>query len=152
MLKNLPPPAQRFFSYLSDVPRWGNDKIINFFSKKEDIIEIASYIELPNHRRYYMSFDLDYEGSAYVWIDENLPEPTITIINNENSHSTLHYELTTPVLLPIRGRNSYFSRKPIRYYTKVREGLRVRMSGDKGYAAYNSKNPLYKNVNTTRNK
>lgn len=152
MLENLPHPAQRFFSYLSDVPRWGNDKVINFFGKKEDIIDIASYIELPNHRRYYMSFDLDYEGSALVWEDEYLPKPTITIINNENSHSTLHYELTTPVLLHIRGRESRFSYKAIRYYNNVREGLRIRMDGDRGYAGFNTKNPLYKDLDGSRSK
>uniref|UniRef100_I2PWX5 Primase C terminal 1 n=1 Tax=Desulfovibrio sp. U5L TaxID=596152 RepID=I2PWX5_9BACT len=152
MFEDLSPPAQRFFSYLSNVPRWGNDKIINFFGKKEDIINIASYIELPNHRRYYMSFDLDYEGAAYIWVEENLPQPTITIINNQNAHATLHYELTTAVLLQIRGRDSYFSWRAKRYYDNVRESLRIRMDGDKGYAGFNTKNPLYKSPDGSKPK
>lgn len=152
MLENLPLPALRFYSYLSDRPRWGNDKGLFNIGKKENIIEKAAYIELPNHRRYYLSFDLDYECAAHIWIEEGFPEPTITIINNENSHATLHYELDTPLILPIKGRDSYFSFKAIRFYNFVREGLRCKMDGDKGYAGFNTKNPLYKDEDASKRK
>jgi len=152
MLENLPLPALRFYSYLSERPRWGNDKELLNIGKKENIIEKAAYIELPNHRRYYLSFDLDYECAAHIWIEEGLPEPTITIINNENSHATLHFELTTPILLPIKGRDSYFSFKAVRFYNFVKEGLRCKMDGDKGYAGFNTKNPLFKDEEPTKRK
>jgi len=144
MLENLPPPALRFYNYLSNRPRWGNDKELVHINKKEKIIDKASYIELPNHRRYYLSFDLDYECAATVWAEEGLPEPTITIINTENSHATLHYELETPILLPIKGRDNNISFKAIRFYNFVREGLRCKMDGDRGYAGYSTKNPFLK--------
>jgi len=144
MSNDLPLPLIRFYSYLSNKPRWGHGKELLYINKKENIIEKAAYIELPSHRRYYLSFDLDYECAANIWEDEGLPEPTITIINNENSHATLHYELKTPILLPIENRNSCVSYKAIRFYNSVREGLRCRMDGDKGYAGFNTKNPLFR--------
>jgi hypothetical protein len=144
MFEDTPLPLIRFYSYLSNKPRWGHEKELLYINKKENIIEKAAYIELPSHRRHYLSFDLDYECAANVWIDEGLPEPTITIVNNENSHATLHYELTVPILLPIENRSSRVSYKAIRFYNSVREGLRCRMNGDKGYAGFNTKNPFLK--------
>lgn len=152
MIKDLPPPALRFYNYLSDKPRWGVGKELLNLGKKESVIEKAVYIELPNHRRHYLSFDLDYECAAHIWIDKGFPEPTITIINNENSHATLHYELTTPILLPIKGRDSYVSFKAIRFYNFAREGLRCAMDGDKGYAGFNTKNPLFKDEDLAKRK
>lgn len=152
MFESLPLPALRFYDHLSDRPRWGEGKELINIGKKDKIIEKAAYIELPNHRRYYLSFDLDYECAAYVWVDEGLPEPTITIINNENSHATLHYELSTPILLPIKGRDSYFSFTAIRFYNFVKEGLCCKMDGDKGYAGFNTKNPLFKDSDPAKRK
>ena len=98
MFEDVQLPLIRFYSYLSNKPRWGHGKELLHINKKENIIEKAAYIELPSHRRHYLSFDLDYECAANVWMDEGLPEPTITIVNNENSHATLHYELTEVIV------------------------------------------------------
>ena len=49
MLENLPLPALRFYSYLSDRPRWGNDKELFNIGKKENVIE---KILLENNRDY----------------------------------------------------------------------------------------------------
>ncbi|BAH73578.1 replication initiation protein [Solidesulfovibrio magneticus] len=139
-------PELRFYNYLSPRPRWGNSKVIRNIGKKEEIINIAAYIQMPNHRKQYLSFDLDYECAASVWMDEGLPEPTLIVINNENSHAHLHYELTVPLLLPIRGRKATYSSKAKRYYDSVVLGLCLRMNGDMGFNGSNIKNPFYQYI------
>jgi hypothetical protein len=139
-------PELRFYNYLSPRPRWGHGKELYNIGIKEDIINIAAYIQMPSHRKQYLSFDLDYECAANVWIDEGLPEPTLIVINNENSHAHLHYELTVPLALPIRKRNATYSLKAKRYYDSVLLGLCARMNGDMGFNGTNIKNPFYQYI------
>jgi hypothetical protein len=41
--------------------------------------------------------DLYYEGAGFAWEDKELPTPTFSVINPENLHYHIDYELITPV-------------------------------------------------------
>ena len=86
MIENLTPVQQRLFDFLPDTPRWGFKKQANYTAKKEDILFTANYIQLPTHKKKYIALDLDYELAGAAWMNDILPEPTVTIINRENEH------------------------------------------------------------------
>lgn len=105
----------------------------------------AQFIHLPRHVFRYIGIDLDWEGSASIWMDEGFPEPTITIISPETSHSKLFYELTTPVTLPLGNFAGRANLKPYNYFKSVKAGLTLAMGGDPGYSGRTMNNPFYKN-------
>lgn len=140
-------PARRFISHFG---KW----IMNSKNKHEkytyaindvDTWSEAQFIHLPKNELRYIGIDLDWEGSASVWIDEGFPEPTITIISPETSHSKLFYELATPVTLPFGNFAGRANLKPYHYFKSVKAGLTLAMGGDPGYSGGTMNNPFYKN-------
>lgn len=136
-----PNPKERFFGYLAQRPRWGMSKGFFHYGEKKDVVKFAHYIELPTHVKKYIIVDIDYEGGCASWIENDLPLPTIAIINRSNFHGLLFYELKTTVAFPIKGRNKCRLR-PIRYYQAVRNAYVKKLGGDFGYSGACCKNPF----------
>jgi len=71
-------------------------------------------------------------------MDENLPCPTIIVINPENGHGHYYYLLRTPVQ-----KFETSSQKALAFYAAIERGLTRRLKADVGYSGLMAKNPLH---------
>jgi len=142
MIENLTPVQQRLFDFLPDTPRWGFEKQAKHIAKKEDILFTANYIQLPTQKKKYIALDLDYELAGAAWMNDILPEPTVTIINRENEHAHYLYEIDNPVMLPLLNSTINISWKAINYFRAVQAGYQDKFEADKGFTGYLIKNPF----------
>lgn len=86
----------------------------------------------------WLIFDLDYPHAGLKWEKENLPPPTISVVNSANGHAHLLYGLNTPIAMSDAAREA-----PIRYAASIQAAFRIRLSADVGYAGLIAKNPLH---------
>ena len=75
-------------------------------------------------------------------MNDIIPEPTITIINTENSHAHYLYEIDNPVMLPLLNSTIKISWKAINYYKAVQYGFQTKLNADRGFVGYLIKNPF----------
>jgi len=80
--------------------------------------------------------DIDYGAAALAWEAIGL-EPTITVINPENTHAHLMYELNNPVAFSSNARS-----KPQDYFMAVERKLGNALRADQAYNGFLAKNPL----------
>lgn len=139
---------QRFFNYVPDLPSWGTEKVVKKPIPKIDALKSGNYIQLPTQKSKYITLDLDYEESGAAWIVENLPCPTIIIVNPENGHSHYLYELKNHIVFPITNSTIRISWRAINYYRAVRKGYSFALNSDLGYSGYMIKNPFSKKWRT----
>ncbi|WP_321402129.1 replication initiation protein [Maridesulfovibrio sp.] len=137
-------PEERLYRHLSPRPRAADDKKGPWYIYGKDQALTYRFIQLPNQKRKYICLDLDYEMAGARWMDEVMLEPTITIINPENTHAKYMFELKSPVLFPLANGNSasWISQKAIRFYHNVKKGLDAVLDGDTGYTGHAINNPF----------
>lgn len=135
-------PQERFRANLPAKPYWGTGKCMNTIGPKENILQLANYIQLAQNKRHYVSVDVDNEFGGIYWSELNLPQPSIIIINGNNGHAHLHWELRTPVIMPIANGEGWVKYKPIRFYRDVTSGLVALLDADSGYTGFSTKNPF----------
>ncbi len=129
------PALQRFADNLSSRPFCSNNGTATRIRQKHLAIEY-SHISLNRRRVAYLAFDVDRQGAAFAWESANLPPPTLTMINPENAHAHLLYELVAPVPA------SELSRpKPLRLLAAVESQMGVELGADPGFAGLIIKNP-----------
>ncbi|MEL7639274.1 MAG: replication initiation protein [Solidesulfovibrio sp.] len=142
-------PQERFKKHFDSLVGWGSGKDISNWTNPTEAFEKSNYLAFPKSKRQYLCLDLDWEGSATVWMDEGLPEPTITFVTRANGHSTLAYELEIPVYWPCE-RNNYKARyTPVNYFKAIQKGYTVFVDGDTGYTNATIKNPFSMNWRVT---
>lgn len=130
--------ATRLYDNLPDKPYCSNDFTygLKIRSKKT---AFSRYTYLQLNRYYataYLIFDVDRAGAAFAWEDADLLVPTFIVINLENLHAHLVYELFTPVLLWENARQ-----KPIQWLNAIRRAYTEALSADAGYNGLICKNP-----------
>ena len=86
----------------------------------------------------YLIFDIDRDGAAYTWYDENLPAPMWTSKNPENGHAHLVYRLKIPFCT-----SDIANLKPIQYAAAIQSAMIERLKADRGYAGLLTKNPMH---------
>lgn len=91
----------------------------------------------------YLTFDIDREFGGLSWEDANLPIPNITVINPENGHAHLIYELAKPIWLRKRDDDRRGDASPVRYLKAVRKAMQRALGADSHYAGILTKNPLH---------
>lgn len=98
------------------------------------------YIQVnPPHLRVFMLHDLDYDGAAYAWEDNNLPMPAWAAMNRENGHAHIAYALSAPVLTAdFGGRQA-----ALRYLAAIEAAYRAKLGGDDGFVSLITKNPMH---------
>lgn len=101
------------------------------------------HIQLHGVVRAYIPFDLDFDGAAFAWEEAGLPAPTIITVNPENSHAHYLYGLDVPVIFPDRNGNGKARRRPMNFYRLIQAAYRERLSADRAYPGYMTKNPLH---------
>ncbi len=133
---------RRFYSYIPDFPSWGVDKVVKKPIPKMEALAFGNYIQLPTQKSKYITLDLDYEEAGAAWIAEDLPCPTIIIVNPDNGHAHYLYELKNQIVFPITNSSIKISWKAINYYRAVRKGYSIAFNSDLGYSGYTVKNPF----------
>lgn len=91
----------------------------------------------------YLTFDIDREFGGLSWEDANLPIPNITVINPENGHAHLIYELANPIWLRHKDDERKGDAPPVRYLKAVRKAMQRALGADTHYAGILTKNPLH---------
>jgi hypothetical protein len=113
-----------------------NDLFQPCFRKRKDLALDYPIIQHNGpHRLAYIPVDVDRSDAAYAWRDNGKPEPNIIVVNPENGHAHLFYELATPAWK--NGKPG-----PLRYYNNTRRALTHELGGDSGYGNFLAKNPL----------
>lgn len=137
-------PEQRFINHFDSKIVWGKSKTLDQLDMKEVALqhELSKYLLFPQSRRKYVGADLDYEASAGEWEALGLPEPTLSIVNRENWHSNLFWELETAVILPHKFNFRKVSMFPVKYFRAVQRGFTQALYGDFGYTNASIKNPF----------
>ena len=128
----------RLYSNLPDKPYCSNDlsKGLRIRTKK---VAFERYIYIQLNKYYaicYLTFDVDRLGAVEEWEEADLPPPTFIIVNLENFHAHLIYELITPVLLWENARQ-----KPIEWLNAIRRAFTEALRADAGYNGLITKNP-----------
>ncbi len=104
-----------------------------------------AYIQAQSpSRAFRLVFDIDRDvaalSRAHEWpVALNAPEPNYVLLNPENGHAHLFYELETGVALYDGARI-----KPLEYLAAVQDGLTRRLGADDGYAGFLCKNARWK--------
>jgi hypothetical protein len=109
-----------------------------FFRTKQKAINYK-YISVNQNYKSQIIIDIDKPSSAFLWEKENLPPPSLIIINKINTHSHYIYQLNTPVIYTENGRP-----KPQKFYEAVDSALTNKLNGDLGYSGLITKNPNHK--------
>lgn len=85
-----------------------------------------------------MFFDLDEPESIRLPEKAGLPEPTVFIINPDNTHAHAGYLLESPVVRGEKART-----KPLAFYADVERGFTRRLGADRNYTGLIQKNPFH---------
>lgn len=109
-----------------------------FFRTKEKAINYK-YISVNQNYKSQIIIDIDKPSSAFLWEKENLPPPSLIIINKSNTHCHYIYQLNTPVIY-----TEYSRPKPQKFYEAVDCALTNKLGGDLGYSGLITKNPNHK--------
>ena len=135
-------PQKRFKMHFDNSILWGYDKQCDKLSYPAMAFREGVYLALPRSRRSYLCFDLDYEDSASAWSSVGLPEPTVLIVNPQNGHSHILYELKDPVYWPCGSNDNKIRRKPIEYFNAIRYAYTEKLNADKDFTHVIIKNPF----------
>lgn len=137
---------ERYLKYIGYKFMYSQNKheAYQYGERSSDILKHAHFIHLPKNKFQYIGIDLDWEGSASLWMDEGYPEPTITIVTCESGHSKYFYELKVPVTLPLIIGYSSINIVPYKYYKHVKHGLDKAFGGDSAYSGGTMNNPFLK--------
>ncbi|WP_428560407.1 MAG: replication initiation protein [Solidesulfovibrio sp. DCME] len=135
-------PQRRFKLHFDNSILWGYDKHCDKISHPAMAFKEGVYLAFPKSRRSYLCFDLDYADSANAWSTVGLPEPTIVIVNPQNEHSHILYELKDPVYWPCGSNDNKIRRKPIEYFNAIRFAYTDKLKADKDFTHVLIKNPF----------
>lgn len=86
----------------------------------------------------YIVLDVDHPFALLMLQEQSLPEPNFLVINPQNYHAHIFYELSTPVHTTNVARA-----KPLRYLASIEYALKEKWEADKSYSSLISKNPLH---------
>ena len=139
---------QELFDEHSDATRWarkprfmldkGHGQVIRLFRFADAFKYIEAQTPVAAHR---IVIDIDRDVRAITrcndwWQLLDVPTPSYVLLNAENGHAHVFYELETAVATHDAARTA-----PLRYLAAIEAALRVALGGDVGYAGFICKNP-----------
>ena len=139
---------QELFDEHSDATRWarkprflldkGHGQVIRLFRFADAFKYIEAQTPVAAHR---IVIDIDRDVRAIArcndwWQLLDVPTPSYVLLNAENGHAHVFYELETAVATHDAARTA-----PLRYLAAIEAALRVALGGDVGYAGFICKNP-----------
>lgn len=127
-----------FYAHLNEAVVTTNDfEEGTRFRNREKVGQFA-YCGLNPMYRHYLSFDLDFPGSAFRYDDAALPPPTIITVNPANAHCHYLYQLRTPVAYHASSRV-----KPQQMFEGIQGAMTECLKADPAYTHTLTKNPLH---------
>ncbi|MCX8021435.1 MAG: replication initiation protein [Syntrophorhabdaceae bacterium] len=130
----------RLYNNLPKRPYCSNSKRIGYIKSKDKAISLR-YIQM-NHPLMlrYITFDLDYSGSAFAWDKKELPPFTYVVINRINAHCHGIYEIDPPVFMGTT------SKKTLKLLKRVIKAYKELLDADKAITTQKQlvKNPFHK--------
>lgn len=136
---------QRFSASLGKRPYCSNNGTASLIRSQPQAL-LYDYVSLNRKRVTYLAFDLDFKGAAYAHEREGLPPPTLTMVNPDNAHAHLMYELKHPVIVTDAARPG-----PVKYLSDVEARMCYQLCGDANFAGLMIKNPLSNRWRTIAN-
>lgn len=139
---------QELFDEHSDATRWarkprfmldkGHAQVIRLLRFADAFKYIEAQTPVAAHR---IVIDIDRDVSAITrcndwWQLLDVPTPSYVLLNAENGHAHVFYELEAAVATHDAARTA-----PLRYLAAIEAALRVALGGDVGYAGFICKNP-----------
>lgn len=91
----------------------------------------------------YLAFDIDRPFAGLAWEDANLPIPNLVLINPQNGHAHLVWELDEPIWLRKKGDMRPGDAKPVRYLRAVQKAMGEALKADFAYNGLLVKNPFH---------
>lgn len=143
---------KRYLNYIGNYFMYSDNMhdAYQYGERSAQILNKAHFLHLPKNKFQYIGIDLDWEGSASLWMDEGYPEPTITIVTSKSGHSKYFYELKVPVTLPLNLNQKNINTKPFKYYSHVKRGLTEAFGGDYAYSGKTMNNPFLNIIHKQR--
>jgi hypothetical protein len=109
----------------------------SFQRSKDEAIKFP-YIQLNKLRRAYICLDIDRPEAKFAHKKIGMPTPTIILINPDNGHAHVFYELRNPVPFTGKARSG-----PKRYYEAVQKAFTHKFLADQTFTANIVKNPFH---------
>lgn len=133
---------QQLNSYIENLPGkpyCSNDLAYGLLIRAKNTALKHRHIQHNKHTSVaYIVLDVDHPNALLMLSEQLLPEPNFLVINPENGHAHIFYELSTPVHITNVARA-----KPLRYLASIEYALKEIWEADKAYSGLISKNPLH---------
>jgi len=91
-----------------------------------------------NNRIGFLAFDIDRDDAVFAWEQANVAAPNAVVVNPNNGHAHLIYQLRSPISTSARSRID-----PQVYLDAIARGMMRRLGADPGFRNYLMKNPLH---------
>jgi hypothetical protein len=138
---------ERFRDALPDAPYCTNDFGFGLTIRDQEQAIRFRNIQVAQHKRHYLCFDIDREGAAFAHEDADMPAPTLTIINPHNAHAHALYELKSPVLFQFSDGTGRALVKPQQYYRRIHQAMTAALGADGSFSGLMVKNPFHSDWN-----
>jgi len=89
-------PLRDFEARLPERPYCSGSKSFAFIRPRDEAKKLP-YIQVNYPGINYLCFDCDYDGSAFQAEEADIPGPTISVVNRDNGHSHLFYQVLDPI-------------------------------------------------------
>jgi Replicase family/Primase C terminal 1 (PriCT-1) len=110
-----------------------------WYERQDRAVE-RRYIQVnPPGVALWLTFDIDRPAGGLAWQEAGLPQPAWSCTTRANGHGHLAYALEMPVC------GNDLANNAVRFLEAVKEGYRLRLGGDPGYAGVLTKNPRHAN-------
>jgi len=86
----------------------------------------------------FLTFDIDRDYAAFAWDEANLAAPSAVVVNPDNGHAHLIYQMRAPISISPKSRIG-----PQVYLEAIARGMTRRLGADPGFRNYLIKNPLH---------
>jgi len=105
----------------------------------KDLALTRRYVRANTNKRLsFQVFDIDRPDAGLAWDEANVAAPNAVVLNPENGHVHLIYQLEAPVSTSAKSR-----RGPIMLLEAIARGMTRRLGADPGFRNYPIKNPLH---------
>lgn len=116
-----------------------NDLSFGHRREPKDLALTRRYVRPnTNNRVSFLTFDIDRPDAWCAWEEANVAAPHAVVVNPENGHAHLIYQLRAAVSTSTNSRPG-----PVLYLEAIARGMTHRLGADPGFRNYLIKNPLH---------
>ena len=131
---------QHFTERLPKKPYCSDDLDYGLLIRNLPAAARKKYFQPNRHdRKAVLVFDIDRPFGAFAWEENHLPEPNFAVVNPENGHAHLVYNLEIPVLVS----SAHAHDAPIRFLAAIQCAYTAALRADRGYSGLIMLNPIH---------